>query len=73
MDSHGALHQTLELLPGLQGIKSYCSVWIAVGHQETGVCGWYPLSGERNPNPGVQNGIDANVGQVSNLIPNQGV
>lgn len=33
--SYRVLHQILELLPGLQGIKSYCSVWTASGHQKT--------------------------------------
>lgn len=63
----------LGVLPGLQGIKSYCSVWTAAGHQKTGVCAWYPLSGEQNPVPSVQSGTDANMRKVSILTPSQGV
>lgn len=72
LSSCGALHQTLELLPGLQGIKRYCSVWTAVGHQKTGVCAQYPLSGEQKPPHGVQSGTDVNIGKVSHRIPKQG-
>lgn len=49
------------------------SLWTATGHQKTGVCAQYPLSGEQNPRPGVQRGTDANTSKVSNLTPNRGV
>lgn len=68
-----SLYQTSKFLSGLQGTKSYCSVWGGVDIRSLVYVLVSLHLGSKNAHPGVQSGIGASAGKVCHLIHNQGM
>lgn len=65
------LYQTSKFLSGLQGTKSYCSVWGGVDIRSLVYMLVSLHLGSKNAHPGVQSGTGASAGKVCHLIHNQ--